>query len=100
MVECEQGKGDWLIAYGAWQWEGTEKGTGYFFINNEGKMPRVERGLYGGCIYHLINRGNGRREIFHKENDYEAFVNLMKKAKEIYPVKVFGYCLMPNHFQA
>lgn len=61
-------------------------------------MPRVERGLYDNCLYHVINRGNGRQEVFHKENDYDAFINLIRRAKDIYPVKIYGYCLMPNHF--
>ncbi len=61
-------------------------------------MRRVERGLADRLIYHVINRGNGRQEIFHKDKDYEAFINLMKQAKERYSVKIFAYCLMPNHF--
>ena len=61
-------------------------------------MPRVVRGLADRLIYHVLNRGNGRQEVFHKDKDYEAFINLMKQAKERYPVKIFGYCLMPNHF--
>ena len=61
-------------------------------------MPRVERGLADSFVYHVINRGNGRQEVFHKNKDYEAFINLMKHAKERYSVKIFSYCLMPNHF--
>lgn len=60
-------------------------------------MPRIERGLADNSIYHVINRGNGRQEIFHKDKDYEAFINVIKEAKGRYPVRVFGYCLMPNH---
>lgn len=61
-------------------------------------MPRVVRGLADRLIYHVINRGNGRQDVFHKDKDYEAFINLMKQAKERYSVKIFAYCLMPNHF--
>ncbi|MBZ0156401.1 MAG: transposase [Alphaproteobacteria bacterium] len=61
-------------------------------------MPRVERGLADNAIYHVINRGNGRQEVFHKEEDYEAFLLIMQEAKTRYSVKVFAYCLMPNHF--
>jgi len=42
--------------------------------------------------------GYGRQEVFYKDRDYEAFVNLMKQAKERHHVKIFAYCLMPNHF--
>lgn len=61
-------------------------------------MPRVARGLADGLIYHIINRGNGRQQVFHSEGDYRAFADLMNEAKERYPVKVFAWCIMPNHF--
>ncbi|MGH7783553.1 MAG: transposase [Candidatus Binatia bacterium] len=46
----------------------------------------------------IINRDNGRAEVFHKSQDYEAFFSLLSTAKERRPVKLFGFCLMPNHF--
>ncbi len=61
-------------------------------------MPRIARGLADGLIYHVLNRGNGRQTIFHKEADYKAFINLVKEAKQYYSVNIFAYCLMPNHF--
>lgn len=61
-------------------------------------MPRIVRGLADNIIYHVINRGNGRQEVFHKDKDYEAFMQLIAEAKERYTVKLYGYCLMPNHF--
>lgn len=61
-------------------------------------MPRIARGLVGGAIYHILNRGNGRQEVFHKEYDYKAFIDLMAKSKKLCPIKIFAYCLMPNHF--
>jgi len=61
-------------------------------------MPRIARGLVDGFVYHVLNRGNGGQKVFHKDQDYEAFIDLMKKAKARYAVKIFAYCLMPNHF--
>jgi putative transposase len=61
-------------------------------------MPRVARGLADNFVYHVLNRGNGQQEVFCKDRDYEAFIDLMKQAKERYSVKIFAYCLMPNHF--
>ncbi len=49
-------------------------------------------------IYHVINRGNGRQTVFHKDRDYESFLKLLQEAKERNAVKLYGYCLMPNHF--
>lgn len=61
-------------------------------------MPRVARGLADGLIYHIINRGNGRQQVFHSEGDYRAFVDLMVEAGERHPVKMLAWCIMPNHF--
>lgn len=61
-------------------------------------MPRIARGHAGGEIYHLINRGNGRQQVFHKDQDYQAFVELLGEAGERIPVTLLSYCLMPNHF--
>ena len=61
-------------------------------------MPRTSRGLRGRFVYHVYNRGNGRQRIFRTEEDYQFFVELMAKAKQIHPVKIFAYSLLPNHF--
>ena len=50
-----------------------------------------------GC-YHVLNRGNGRARVFHKQEDYEAFLRLISDACERLPMRVLAYCLMPNHF--
>jgi putative transposase len=62
------------------------------------EMPRIPRGLFDGLVYHVLNRGNGKQRVFHSDKDYEAFVSLMKEAKERYSLKLLAYCLMPNHF--
>jgi len=61
-------------------------------------MPRIPRGLADGFVYHVFNRGNGKQRVFHKSRDYRMFIDLMTDAKTRYSVKVFGFCLMPNHF--
>jgi len=35
-------------------------------------MPRTARASVGGLCYHVINRGNGRAEVFHKARDNQA----------------------------
>jgi len=42
----------------------------------------IVRGLGDNITYHLINRGNGRQEVFHKDKDYEAFVKLIAEAQK------------------
>lgn len=61
-------------------------------------MPRIPRAQQGGYAYHVINRGNGRVTVFHKPQDYEAFLSLLGEAKKRHRLKLFGFCLMPNHF--
>jgi putative transposase len=46
-------------------------------------MPRIPRGQQGGYAYHVINRGNGRGTVFHKSQDYKAFLSLLAEAKNI-----------------
>ncbi|MBI3464668.1 MAG: transposase, partial [Planctomycetes bacterium] len=61
-------------------------------------MPRTARASVGGMCYHVINRGNARGTVFHKDADYQAFVDLIGDACQRLPMRVLGYCLMPNHF--
>jgi putative transposase len=48
--------------------------------------------------YHVINRGNGRREVFLKDGDYQAFLKAIGHACIEIPMRVLAFCLMPNHF--
>ena len=61
-------------------------------------MPRLPRSFQSGLVYHVINRGNGQAKVFHKPRDYEAFIGLLAAAKQRTPVRLFAFCLMPNHF--
>jgi putative transposase len=61
-------------------------------------MPRIARGLADNQIYHVINRGNRRETIFHDSYDYDKFLKLIKEAKDLYQIKIYAYCLMPNHY--
>ncbi len=61
-------------------------------------MPRIARAFVAGTCYHVLNRGNGRREVFLKDADYEAFLKAVSHACVEVPMPVLAYCLMPNHF--
>ena len=61
-------------------------------------MPRTARAATGGIACHVINRGNGRQTVFHGESDYLAFLKLLGESQARTPMRVLGYCLMPNHF--
>jgi putative transposase len=61
-------------------------------------MPRFIRAAVPDTIHHVLNRGNGRGTLFPEPSNYEAFVALMAKAVERFPVALLAYCLMPNHW--
>ena len=61
-------------------------------------MARTARALIDNCCYHLISRGNGRQQIYHKDGDYRAFIDVLLQARGKYGVKLLAWCLMPNHF--
>src|SRR5581483_2387803 len=61
-------------------------------------MPRSPRQLEAGTIYHVLNRGNGRRVLFSKQADFEAFTKLLAQALERFDVDLLAYSLMSNHW--
>jgi putative transposase len=61
-------------------------------------MPRPTRAPAGGYCYHVLNRGNARARVFHKDRDFQAFVEVMAEASLRHPTRLLAYCVMPNHF--
>ena len=61
-------------------------------------MPRRLRTALGGYVYHVLNRAVGRRTLFRKEADYAAFEAVLREAPNFQPMRLLGYCLMPNHW--
>src|SRR5262245_23390883 len=61
-------------------------------------MSRTARASVSVVAYHVINRGNGRMNVFHKDADFRAFVDLMADALAKRPMRILAYCLMSNHF--
>ena len=61
-------------------------------------MPRQARVAPGGLIYHVLNRGAGRQALFDSPGDYAAFLRALADALKHEPVRVLGFCLMPNHW--
>jgi putative transposase len=61
-------------------------------------MPRPLRPIDDGLIYHVINRGNNRQDVFHKPADFQAFLATLAELKERKPFELYGYCLLNNHF--
>jgi len=56
-------------------------------------MPGTDRASACGICYHVINRGNAQIEVFHKDGDYRAFVELIGLASQRIPMRVLAYCV-------
>ena len=61
-------------------------------------MPRPLRPVDDGLVYHVINRGNNRQDVFHKPADFQAFLTALAELKQRKPFELYGYCLLNNHF--
>jgi len=61
-------------------------------------MPRKLRLEYAGAIYHVMNRGDRREDIFLDDEDRRRFVHTLGEACEKTDWRVHAYCLMRNHF--
>jgi len=61
-------------------------------------MARKLRIQYEGAIYHVMNRGDRREDIFHDDQDRQLFLKTLGEACEKTAWQVHAYCLMRNHF--
>jgi putative transposase len=61
-------------------------------------MGRLLRPVEDGFVYHALNRGNNRADVFTEDADRNAFLGALAKTQTRYPFRLFGYCLMTNHF--
>ena len=61
-------------------------------------MPRTARKAPGGMVYHVINRGVGKNQLFFNEDDYQSFERVIHETLEKRPMRILSYCLMPNHW--
>ena len=60
-------------------------------------MPRYPRRYSKTGIYHIMLRGNERKDIFVDKQDKKKFIMtvIQKKANEAF--KLYAYCIMDNH---
>jgi REP element-mobilizing transposase RayT len=61
-------------------------------------MPRKLRLEYEGAIYHVMNRGDRREDIFLDDRDREGFLKALGETCRKADWQVHAYCLMGNHF--
>src|SRR5690554_3854054 len=61
-------------------------------------MPRRAREKSSTGVYHVMLRGINKQKIFHDQEDYEKFIEIVKNYKELCTYELYAYCLMSNHF--
>lgn len=49
-------------------------------------------------MYHVLNRANGKRTIFHRDRDYLTFEKILAEAQERVDMRILAWCVMPNHW--
>jgi len=61
-------------------------------------MSRIARYAPKGLVYHALNRAVARLPLFQKQADYQAFERVLCEAHAKFPLQIFSYCVMPNHW--
>jgi putative transposase len=61
-------------------------------------MPRRRRMFSVGQPCHCVNRGQDGRILFAEDEHFQHFIDLMEEGKRRYPVRIYAYCLVSNHF--
>ncbi len=60
-------------------------------------MARSSRQKSSTDIYHVILRGINRQQIFYDEEDYDYFIHLLDRFRDISHYEIYAFCLMGNH---
>ena len=60
-------------------------------------MPRQERDRSSTGYYHIMIRGNERKDIFIDEQDKMYFTEILKTKKEENRYGLIAFCIMDNH---
>ena len=60
-------------------------------------MPRFGRIVLPSFPHHVVQRGHKRQVVFAEEADYCYYLATPGEFKDLYDVRVHGFCLMTNH---
>ncbi len=60
-------------------------------------MARRARLKADDAIYHIMCKSISEVDLFKDDDDKKKYLSLIKKYKELYKFKLYGYCLMDNH---
>jgi REP element-mobilizing transposase RayT len=53
---------------------------------------------FAGAIYHVMNQGDRRENIFRTEQDRRLFLGALEEVRQKTGWQIHAYCLMRNHF--
>ncbi len=68
------------------------------YLDKKPRMSRPRRHSPGGMVFHVLNRGVGRRVLFTKDEDFLAFERVVEETLRTRRMRLCAYCLMPNHW--
>ena len=82
---------------------GGESGTGTILtrwgvLDYGSAMARAARVAPGGMVFHVLNRGVARMQLFEKAADYQAFEQVLQDTLDQSPMRICAYAVMPNHW--
>lgn len=60
-------------------------------------MPKIPRIISKTNIYHIMCRGNNKSDIFFDDDDYNYYLEILKRIKKRDKYLIFAFCLMKNH---
>jgi REP element-mobilizing transposase RayT len=60
-------------------------------------MARHLRIQFCGALYHVISRGNEKRDIFRDNRDRSHYLEILSRYKDELEFNLYCYVLMPNH---
>ena len=80
-----------------------ESGTGTILtrwgvLDYGSAMPSTARVAPGGMVFHVLNRGVARMQLFEKAADYQAFEQVLRDTLDQSPMRICAYAVMPNHW--
>jgi REP element-mobilizing transposase RayT len=61
-------------------------------------MTRAWRIEFEGALYHVLSRGNERRDIFFDDDDRRLFLDTLGDMTQRFEIDVFAYVLLDNHY--
>jgi len=60
-------------------------------------MARMARTVFPGIPHHVTQRGVRRMDVFQGDDDYRAYIDLIRESCRKTGTEIWAYCLMSNH---